>query len=356
MSTTPSTEKTWEQEWLLAEFDRLMKRTAVWADEAPRWPPFEQAAALIERFRPRLKDLHLTLDRVLVVGFLGGTGTGKSTLLNALVGQRVSEAGKARPTTCQPVLVCHPDVDTSFLRIEALSPEVEPRVVRLPLPMLERMILIDCPDPDTQDPDGPVDHRNLEVLRLVLPRCDVMVHTGTSEKYKTNAVAKELVRHAPGRAVVLVQTRADLDQDITDDWNDVPEGARVPRPRGLPGQRRGGRGRTGAAGRAARGVRPVPRPPQRQARRPRPAPDQAGEPARPLRLADPVGPTRVRAGPGAGRRAGGDDRQGARDPDRDGPRPARRRSSTPTAGSGGAGSCGTSARPGRAGRSPASCG
>ena len=47
-----------------------------------------------------------------------------------------------------------------------------------------------------------------------------MVHTGTSEKYKTNAVARELVRHAPGRAVVLVQTRTDLDQDITDDWKD----------------------------------------------------------------------------------------------------------------------------------------
>ena len=64
-----------------------MQRTADWAADAPKWPPFEQAASLIERFRPRLKDLHLTLDRVLVVGFLGGTGTGKSTLLNALVGQ-----------------------------------------------------------------------------------------------------------------------------------------------------------------------------------------------------------------------------------------------------------------------------
>src|SRR4051812_22902811 len=197
MSTPPALEKTWEEEWLLSEFDRLMSRTAEWARDAPRWPPFEQAAALIERFRPRLKDLHLTLDRVLVVGFLGGTGTGKSTVLNALVGRRVSEAGKARPTTCQPVIVCHPDVDTTFLRIDAFSPEAEPKVVRLPLPMLERMILIDCPDPDTQDLGVPVDHRNLEVLRLVLPRCDVMVHTGTAEKYKTNAVAKELVRHAP---------------------------------------------------------------------------------------------------------------------------------------------------------------
>ncbi|MCA1686302.1 MAG: GTPase domain-containing protein [Planctomycetia bacterium] len=213
----------------------MMQRTAAWAADAPGWPPFDQAAALIERFRPRLKDLHLTLDRVLVVGFLGGTGTGKSTLLNALVGRRVSEAGKARPTTRRPVLVCHPDADASFLRLDGLGPEAEPRVVRLPIPVLERMILIDCPDPDTQDLDGPVDHRNLEVLRLVLPRCDVLVHTGTAEKYKTNAVARELVRHAPGRAVVLVQTRADLDQDITGDWKDflkalgfqVPEAFRI---------------------------------------------------------------------------------------------------------------------------------
>ncbi|MFI1201973.1 dynamin family protein [Streptomyces sp. NPDC020883] len=42
-----------------------------------------------------------------VVG--GSTGAGKSTLVNSLVGRRVSEAGVLRPTTRTPVLVCHPD-------------------------------------------------------------------------------------------------------------------------------------------------------------------------------------------------------------------------------------------------------
>ncbi|MEV5505159.1 dynamin family protein [Streptomyces orinoci] len=42
-----------------------------------------------------------------VVG--GSTGAGKSTLVNSLVGRRVTEAGVLRPTTRTPVLVCHPD-------------------------------------------------------------------------------------------------------------------------------------------------------------------------------------------------------------------------------------------------------
>src|SRR5690606_1227832 len=42
-----------------------------------------------------------------VVG--GSTGAGKSTLVNSLVGRRVSEAGVLRPTTRTPVLVCHPE-------------------------------------------------------------------------------------------------------------------------------------------------------------------------------------------------------------------------------------------------------
>ncbi|MGW1072749.1 dynamin family protein [Streptomyces sp. NPDC002537] len=42
-----------------------------------------------------------------VVG--GSTGAGKSTLVNSLVGRRVTAAGVLRPTTRTPVLVCHPD-------------------------------------------------------------------------------------------------------------------------------------------------------------------------------------------------------------------------------------------------------
>lgn len=65
----------------------------------------ELLAQLDDYLVPRLRDPEAPL--LAVVG--GSTGAGKSTLVNSLVGRRVSEAGVLRPTTRTPVLVCHPD-------------------------------------------------------------------------------------------------------------------------------------------------------------------------------------------------------------------------------------------------------
>ncbi|CAM5370866.1 dynamin family protein [Streptomyces griseorubiginosus] len=65
----------------------------------------ELLAQLDDYLVPRLKDPDAPL--LAVVG--GSTGAGKSTLVNSLVGRRVSEAGVLRPTTRTPVLVCHPE-------------------------------------------------------------------------------------------------------------------------------------------------------------------------------------------------------------------------------------------------------
>ncbi len=60
---------------------------------------------------PRLVQLDAPL--LAVVG--GSTGAGKSTLVNSLVGERVTESGVLRPTTRSPVLVHHPDDAEWFL-------------------------------------------------------------------------------------------------------------------------------------------------------------------------------------------------------------------------------------------------
>ncbi|WP_256103392.1 dynamin family protein [Streptomyces sp. ODS05-4] len=65
----------------------------------------ELLAQLDDYLVPRLRDPDAPL--LAVIG--GSTGAGKSTLVNSLVGRRVSEAGVLRPTTRTPVLVCHPD-------------------------------------------------------------------------------------------------------------------------------------------------------------------------------------------------------------------------------------------------------
>ncbi|MGW8380254.1 dynamin family protein [Streptomyces sp. ODS28] len=64
----------------------------------------ELLAQLDDYLLPRLRTPRAPL--LAVVG--GSTGAGKSTLVNSLVGRRVSEAGVLRPTTRVPVLVCHP--------------------------------------------------------------------------------------------------------------------------------------------------------------------------------------------------------------------------------------------------------
>ncbi len=75
---------------------------------------------------PRLVQVDAPL--LAVVG--GSTGAGKSTLVNSLVGARVSEPGVLRPTTRSPVLVHHPD-DASWFDQQRILPELE-RTTRFP--------------------------------------------------------------------------------------------------------------------------------------------------------------------------------------------------------------------------------
>ncbi|MGC4007115.1 MAG: 50S ribosome-binding GTPase [Pirellulales bacterium] len=197
-----------------ARWDNALRRWREWIARLPDWEPSATIRTLWNRVEPRIVESGETLDRVLVVGVLGGTGAGKSTLVNALVGERASEAGDVhRPTTTRPTVVRHPRIAVDFLPLEAWSAQT---VVR-ELPLLEHMVLIDCPDPDTQGDDAG-SNVNRDRLRAILPQCDVLLCVGTAQKYKTRAVFDELLSFAPGRAIVFVQTHADFDADIRDDW------------------------------------------------------------------------------------------------------------------------------------------
>lgn len=84
----------------------------------------EMLAQLDDYLMPRLRSPDAPL--LAVVG--GSTGAGKSTLVNSLVGRRVSEAGVLRPTTRTPVLVCHPRDEEWFADRRVL-----PGLVREPM-------------------------------------------------------------------------------------------------------------------------------------------------------------------------------------------------------------------------------
>ena len=198
---------------LLAEVDSLISELNAWAAGAPDWPPARSCQALVKRLQQRTDALRIRLDAPLVVATLGGTGTGKSSLVNALVGSEVTQAGRERPTTRQPTLICRVDTTPEMLGIDRQSVHL----VQLDAPALRDLVLIDCPDPDTTEDDHAAG-TNLDRLRHLLPHCDVLLVTSTQQKYRSARVAEELASAAPGARLVFVQTHADSDEDIRADW------------------------------------------------------------------------------------------------------------------------------------------
>ncbi len=226
---------------LLAEVDALVERLNRWADDVPGWQPAEKCRALARRLTQRAGALRVRIEAPLVVATLGGTGTGKSALVNAIVGTEVVQTGRSRPTTTRPTLVCRPGLTPEVLGIDPATVER----IESDAPALRDLVLVDCPDPDTTEEeesasaaprglqsagvssDSPLSSLpsplspssdNLARLRAILPHCDVLLVASTQQKYRSARVAAELAAAACGAHLVFVQTHADQDADIRDDW------------------------------------------------------------------------------------------------------------------------------------------
>ena len=159
------------------------------------------------RLLPRLRQ---TVGPAVVV--LGGSsGAGKSSLLNAVVGREVSEAGVLRPTTRRAVLAVHPD-DAAAVEGGLLERLAEV-VVDAAVP--RGLALLDAPDLDSVHP------HNRSLAAQLLETADLWVFTTTASRYGDAAAWRHLVAaHERGitTAVVLnrvpdrvrTQVRADL--------------------------------------------------------------------------------------------------------------------------------------------------
>lgn len=225
---------------MLAEVDDLTARTSHWAEQDWPWEPLQRSAAVLRRVLARVQSLRIRLEAPLIVATFGGTGTGKSSLVNALIGSPVAETGRQRPTTRRPVLIAHSETNVDGLDL----PHEELEVVRCDADLLRDIVIVDCPDPDTTDTD--VAGSNLDRLRHMLPYCDVLIYTSTQQKYRSARVADELAEAATGCRLVFVQTHADLDEDIREDWRshladryEVPDVFYVDSLRALAEQRAG---------------------------------------------------------------------------------------------------------------------
>ncbi|WP_280886098.1 dynamin family protein [Streptomyces sp. LBL] len=174
----------------------------------------ELLAQLDDYLVPRLRQPEAPL--LVVIG--GSTGAGKSTLVNSLIGRRVSEAGVLRPTTRTPVLVCHPEDHHWFsgMRVlpdltrvwvphqepgdELLLPGEDPaRVLRIETAdtLPPGLALLDAPDVDSLVAD------NRCLAAELICAADIWVMVTTAARY-ADAVPWHLLRTAKEYNATLV--------------------------------------------------------------------------------------------------------------------------------------------------------
>lgn len=218
-------------------------RTRRAADPAPRTPDDDEADLQVEAYAPAGGPLPTRLDalrelvglsrarldretlaeagRVLdeaaarqrlssrhtVIAVAGATGSGKSTLFNALAGAPISDTGLRRPTTSQPIACSWTDGAAGLL--DRLA--VPGRLRRRPHPgpaafdeALQGLVLVDLPDHDS----AATEHR--EQVDRVLALVDAVIWVVDPEKYADAALHERYLRPLAGYAevtfVVLNQT------------------------------------------------------------------------------------------------------------------------------------------------------
>lgn len=192
----------------------------------------ELLAQLDDYLVPRLKAPQAPL--LAVVG--GSTGAGKSTLVNSIVGRRVSESGVLRPTTRTPVLVCHPEDRAWFADPRVLPgfarawpvrqrvradddgrdrtdrPEPERAELRLETDdsLPRGLALLDAPDIDS------LVTRNRELAAELICAADIWVLVTTASRY-ADALPWHLLRTAREYDVTLATVLDRVPHQIADD-------------------------------------------------------------------------------------------------------------------------------------------
>ncbi len=153
----------------------------------------------------------------IVMGFVGGTGVGKSTLINALAQREISLASDRRPYTDRAVLYRHQDAITSFYRGDELFREPD---ATHQIDIIRDLIIVDLPDFDSHD------NKNEQTTLKILPNLDMIIWVVSPEKY-ANATFFEFIKksnsHQNNFSFVFNKSDQLLDNTCSDKYSRLKE-------------------------------------------------------------------------------------------------------------------------------------
>ena len=140
-----------------------------------------------------------------VAALLGATGSGKSSLTNAMAGSEVSRTARTRPTTTQPLAVVPDTAAEATELLDWLSINHRVRVDG-GWALGETTVLVDLPDIDSDEPA----HR--AIAERMAGKVDVLVWVLDPEKYADGVVHRDFLIPMAAHAEVMVVALNQVDR------------------------------------------------------------------------------------------------------------------------------------------------
>ena len=134
--------------------------------------------------------------RPLVAGLFGGTGVGKSTLLNRLAGHDVARTGVERPTSRDITVYVHQSVTVNRLPDEFPMQRMHTSIHQNS--DYQSVMWIDMPDFDS------VETGNRELVNHWLPHIDVLIYVLSPERYRDDLGWRLLLEHGAQHAWIFI--------------------------------------------------------------------------------------------------------------------------------------------------------
>ncbi len=164
------------------KYSELVDKAQEWAQQAESQQLIssELAAKILNLDTRTPADLlENTVERALIVGFFGGTGVGKSSLLNRLAVAEIAKTGVIRPTSHEVTLYHHAQV--KLQQLPADLPVAKTQIAQHQNDAYQQLVWIDMPDFDSTE------SQNKTLVLSWLPHIDVLVYVVSPERYRDKA-------------------------------------------------------------------------------------------------------------------------------------------------------------------------